>query len=112
MNASLQVRVGRTQTYNGNAFAEVARNISPRLAVSHAPCTIIGGLTMRTDKERSGQIDRRRLLKGVGLTVGAAAATSAAANEAVAAAHDDNKPQHAGYRESDDVKTYYKTARF
>jgi hypothetical protein len=66
---------------------------------------------MRTDKERSGQIDRRRLLKGAGLAVGAAAATSAAASDAVAT-HDTDKPHHAGYRETEDVKTYYKVARF
>ncbi len=66
---------------------------------------------MRTDKERSSQIDRRRLLQGAGLAVGAAAATSAAATEAVAAV-DDNKLRQAGYRESEDVKTYYKVARF
>jgi hypothetical protein len=72
---------------------------------------IIGGLTMRTDKEKAGQIDRRRLLKGAGLAVGAVAATSAAASEATAAAKD-NKPRQSGYRESEDVKTYYKVARF
>jgi hypothetical protein len=66
---------------------------------------------MRTDKERAGQIDRRHLLKGAGLAVGAAAATSATATEAVAAV-DDRKPRQAGYRESEDVKTYYKVARF
>ena len=66
---------------------------------------------MRTDKEKAGQIDRRRLLKGAGLAVGAAAATSAAASQTVAAV-DETKPQSAGYRESEDVKTYYKTARF
>jgi hypothetical protein len=67
---------------------------------------------MRTDKERSGQIDRRRLLTGAGLALGAAAATSAAACENGVTQHEANKPQHAGYRETKDVKTYYKVARF
>jgi hypothetical protein len=74
--------------------------------------TIIGGPTMRTDEERSGQIDRRCLLTGAGLALGAAAATSAAACENSVTQHVANKPQHAGYRESEHVKTYYRTARY
>lgn len=69
---------------------------------------------MHADKKRNGQLDRRRLLKGAGLAVGAAAVTSAAGaceNEKVAS-KDGSKPQHAGYRETEGVKTYYKLARF
>jgi hypothetical protein len=69
---------------------------------------------MRTDKNKSGQIDRRRLLAGAGLTVGAAAVTTAAraSENRKVAGKDDSKVQHAGYRESESVKTYYKFARF
>jgi hypothetical protein len=71
-------------------------------------------------KEQTGSIDRRRLLKGAGLAAGAAAATSAvaakgaakgAANEA-AAAGAERKPPSALYRETEDVRTYYKSARY
>lgn len=67
---------------------------------------------MRKDKERSGEIDRRRLLKGAGLAIGAAGASSAAAASGVSAATDKVEPQHKGYRETEDVKTYYRLARF
>ena len=68
---------------------------------------------MHTDKNKAGQLDRRRLLKGAGLAIGAVAATSTAATagESVTAA-DKTKPQHTGYRESESVKTYYKLARY
>lgn len=68
---------------------------------------------MYTDKNKAGQLDRRRLLKGVGLAIGAAAATSAAstAGETVVAT-DKIKPQHAGYRESESIKAYYRLARY
>jgi hypothetical protein len=69
---------------------------------------------MRTDKNKSGQIDRRRLLTGAGLAVGAAAVTTTAGacENGKVASKDDNKPQHVGYRETESVKTYYKLARF
>ncbi len=67
---------------------------------------------MRTDKEKAGQVDRRRLLKGAGFAVGAAAATSTVAAKDAVAASAERKPQSAGYRESEDVKTYYKSARY
>jgi hypothetical protein len=69
---------------------------------------------MHTDKKRPGQLDRRRLLKGAGLAVGAAAVTSAAGacENGKVASKPDSKPQHAGYRETEDVKTYYKLARY
>ncbi len=71
---------------------------------------------MRKDSERSlkiaQKIDRRRLLTGAGLAIGAAgAAATTGANPAVAAS-EPAKPQHNGYRESEDVKTYYRLARF
>lgn len=66
---------------------------------------------MRKEQKESPQIDRRRLLKGAGLALGAAGASSAVAvGNAVAA--DDAKPQQQGYRETELVKTYYKAARF
>lgn len=64
---------------------------------------------MRKEQKESPQIDRRRLLKGAGLALGAAGASSAVA---VGHAADDAKPQHQGYRETELVKTYYKAARF
>jgi hypothetical protein len=70
---------------------------------------------MRADKKESGQINRRRLLTGAGLAVGAAAAATAAGaceQDKVTSKKDDSKQQHAGYRESESVKTYYKLARF
>ena len=67
---------------------------------------------MRKEQEGSRQIDRRRLLQGAGVAIGATGASAAIdANEAVAAVAD-NKPQHTGYRETELVKTYYKLARF
>ncbi len=65
---------------------------------------------MRKDKDESGQLDRRRLLKGA--VIGAVSASSAGVANAAAPAATDNKPQHAGYRESEDVLKYYKLARF
>jgi hypothetical protein len=66
---------------------------------------------MRKEHEASGAIDRRRLLKGAGLTLGAA--STAAAGQAVAAATtDETKASHRGYRETELVKTYYQAARF
>jgi hypothetical protein len=69
---------------------------------------------MHTDKKRNGQLDRRSLLKGAGLAIGAAAATTTAGacEKEKVASNDEGKPQHAGYRESESVKTYYKLARF
>ena len=64
---------------------------------------------MRTTKVKTGQLDRRHLLKGAGLALGAAAATTAAAKPAAA---EQRKPQHGGYRETEEVRTYYKLARF
>ncbi len=66
---------------------------------------------MHKEKERSPQIDRRRLLTGAGLALGAAGA-AAASGGTVAVAKEAPKPQHNGYRESEEVKTYYRLARF
>ncbi len=71
---------------------------------------------MRKDRERSpksGQkIDRRRLLTGAGLAIGAASAAAATGANTAVAASEPKKPQHNGYRESEEVKTYYRLARF
>lgn len=67
---------------------------------------------MRTHKKSAGEVDRRRVLKGAGLAVGAAAVTAASAAKDAVAAPADSKPQHNGYRESEHVRTYYKLARF
>jgi hypothetical protein len=67
---------------------------------------------MRKEKKESGELDRRRLLTGAGLAIGAAGAALATKVEAAGGAREESKPQHAGYRESADVLTYYKRARF
>ena len=67
---------------------------------------------MRKANEESVGLDRRRLLKGAGLAIGAAGASSAAAVSGVSAATEEAKPQHTGYRETEEVKTYYRLARF
>lgn len=66
---------------------------------------------MRKDNERSPTIDRRRLLTGAGLAIGAAGAT-VVSTAAPAADSEPQAPQHDGYRESEHVKTYYRLARF
>ena len=66
---------------------------------------------MPTEKKRNDQIDRRRALKVAGFAIGAAAATNATGKAAVAAPGV-TKLQHAGYRETETVKNYYKLARF
>jgi hypothetical protein len=64
--------------------------------------------------ERSPQIDRRRLLTGAGLAIGAAGVTavSAATPAAAGEPQEPQEPQHNGYRESEHVKTYYRLASF
>ncbi|MCF8478561.1 MAG: formate dehydrogenase [Pseudolabrys sp.] len=67
---------------------------------------------MDREKDKSKQLDRRSLLKGAGLALGAAGATAATAGQVAAAPANDGKPQQAGYSETDHVRTYYKHARF
>jgi hypothetical protein len=67
---------------------------------------------MRKETKGSVELDRRRLLKGAGFAIGAAAATTAVASGEAAACEDSTPQQQAGYRESEDVKKYYKLARF
>ena len=67
---------------------------------------------MRTIKDNTGQLDRRRLLKGAGLALGAAAATGTVAAKDAAVAADARKPERPGYRETEKVRTYYKSARY
>jgi hypothetical protein len=52
------------------------------------------------------------LLKGAGLAIGAAGAALAGKAGAAEIAQEPRKPEHAGYRETKDVLTYYKLARF
>lgn len=66
---------------------------------------------MRKDNARSSKIDRRRLLTGAGLAIGAAGAT-VVSTAAPVAASEPQEPEHDGYRESEHVKTYYRLARF
>jgi len=65
---------------------------------------------MRTTRQKVRQVDRRHLLKGAGLALGAAAASTSAA-VAKQAEPPKPQPQHAGYRETETVRTYYKLAR-
>jgi nitrous oxide reductase len=67
---------------------------------------------MRSEKKESANLDRRRLLKGAGLVIGAAGASTAVGAKGAVAASDEAKPQQAGYRETEEVKTYYRLARF
>jgi nitrous oxide reductase len=67
---------------------------------------------MRTTEEKARQVDRRRLLKGAGLALGAAAVTGAVAAKDAVAGTAAAKPARGGYRESDEVRTYYKSARY
>jgi hypothetical protein len=69
---------------------------------------------MRSEKDSARPIDRRHLLTGAGLAAGAAIATTtaAAAGEKAASTQATSPQQHAGYRETESVKTYYKLARF
>ena len=67
---------------------------------------------MRKDNDRSSKIDRRRLLTGAGLAIGAAGAAAATGTSTAEAASESEKPQHSGYRETEEVKTYYRLARF
>ena len=46
------------------------------------------------------------------MAIGAAGAAAATGANAAVAASEPAKPQHNGYRESEDVKTYYRLARF
>ena len=65
---------------------------------------------MRKIKVDTGSLDRRRLLKGAGLVLGVAASAGVAAAKDTAAA-DGHKPQRRGYRETEEVRTYYKSVR-
>ena len=67
---------------------------------------------MRKQQEGSRLIDRRRLLKGAGLAVGAAGVGGTVAADDAIAAVDEAKTQRKGYRETELVKTYYRVARF
>ena len=96
-------------------LAALPRHADPPLSQRAGGLTLernTGGPTMPTGNKRSDQIDRRRVLKGAGLAIGAAGATAATGGTAATAASEPKKPQHNGYRESEEVKTYYRLARF
>lgn len=67
---------------------------------------------MRADKQKTARLDRRRFLKGAGFAAGATTAASAMAAKDAVAAGAAAKPQSAGYRETEDIKLYYKSARY
>jgi hypothetical protein len=67
---------------------------------------------MRKEQDGLRVIDRRHLLKGAGLAIGAAGASAAVTADTATAAVADGEPQPKGYRETELVKTYYKLARF
>ncbi|HZD89090.1 MAG TPA: formate dehydrogenase [Pseudolabrys sp.] len=76
-------------------------------------------MTMHQDKKGNERppkvaqtIDRRLLLTGAGLAIGAAGATAVSTVAPAAAADEPKKRAHNGYRESEEVKTYYRLARF
>lgn len=67
---------------------------------------------MRRDKEGVRHIDRRHLLRGAGLAIGAAGAASATAVSESIAAPQTRDTEQSGYRETEAVKTYYRLASF
>jgi hypothetical protein len=70
-------------------------------------------MTMRPAQPKPTGLDRRRLLKGVGLAAGAAAASSTVAAKEAGASGGERKPRSsASYRETADVRAYYKSARY
>ena len=64
---------------------------------------------MRKDKEAAARVDRRNFLKGASLAIGAAGAAAVPGSSAVAKS--DARQEHAGYRETEHVRTYYELAR-
>jgi hypothetical protein len=65
---------------------------------------------MRKDSEAAARVDRRNFLKGTGLAIGAVGAAVVPGSNAIAKT---DAPQgHAGYRETEHVRTYYELARF
>lgn len=58
------------------------------------------------------QVDRRGFMKLAGLGAGAAGATMGLALPKAEAATPAPATEHAGYRETEHVKTYYRMARF
>lgn len=66
---------------------------------------------MRNDAKKSAQLDRRRFLSGAGLAIGAAGATAAASGTVAAPVEPAPTEQHAGYRETEHVRTYYESTR-
>jgi hypothetical protein len=63
------------------------------------------------DNDRK-DLDRRSFMKLAGLGAGAASASIGLGATEAAADNAKGKPEHAGYRETEHVKTYYKMARF
>ena len=66
------------------------------------------------DKPQKKTVARRDVLRVLAAGAGAAAATSAAplTTPAAAAAESDQEKRKARYRESDEVKTYYRVNRY
>lgn len=66
---------------------------------------------MNNEPRESRPLDRRSLLKGASLALGAGVVT-ATGKAAIAAPAVAEQPRHAGYTETDHVCTYYQSARF
>ena len=63
--------------------------------------------------ERKATLGRRDLLRALGVGVGAAAGAAAPlATEAVADSESNDEKRKARYRESDEVKTFYRVNRY
>ena len=77
--------------------------------INVAAGNIVGGKTMKTKKQDVGQTGRRDFLKLSAL--GAAAAGTVIASGS-ATADEVKSVSGSGYRETEHVKTFYKTARF
>ncbi len=70
---------------------------------------IVGGKTMETKKQDVGQTGRRDFLK---LSAFGAAAAGTVIASGSATADEVKSVSGSGYRETEHVKTFYKTARF
>ncbi|MDH5750039.1 MAG: twin-arginine translocation signal domain-containing protein [Rhodospirillales bacterium] len=67
-----------------------------------------------TDKKKAKILPRREFLKTAGLTAGAAgiAVAAVSGSSAQASSVGESNQKSSGYRETEHVRTYYKTARF
>jgi hypothetical protein len=98
-------------------FADVSFGHAGTQGAGAPHAGVVAGVTMRKQQTGSQPINRRHLLKGAGFAAGAAAASSAVAAEGPAkdavGSDGERRARSSGlYRETADVKSYYKSARY